>query len=134
MEQDATEGNGDEDRYNTHKSKWNNKLVIRARANDGITEHTQPNFTELGVVDFNGIEPAILHINNRDIQFGDPGSEEVLEIIDSAVKRIFEKNELVRKKMGHNVLARLWEKTLAEETPKISVIKRLKNLVGNRPE
>jgi|GEM_PF-1469976 len=135
MVQISSDNSNADDRYNTHESKWNNTLVIKARATDGIPKHTQPNFTKLGVVEFNGTEPAVLHNGKAHIKFGDPGSEEVLEIIDSAVKQIFEKNELVRKKMGRDVLARRWEQT-SSEVPIIKprILSRLKNLIGNRPE
>jgi hypothetical protein len=135
MEQVTTDEDNDDDRYNTHESKWNNKLVISARANDGVLEHTQPSFTQLGIVEFNGSEPAILHTASGDVKFGEPGSEEIMEIIDSAVIGIFEKNEVVRKKMGHNALARRWEQILDEgHIEKPGVFSSLKNLFGKRPE
>ena len=119
----------------TYIYRWTNELVIRARANDGLTEHDKPNFTLLGRIEFNGSEPAIFHTGNGHILFGEPGFEEVIEIIDQAVFDVFEKNEEIRKKIGHNVLAAKWEKICSEVPVKNNVFDRIKKrLIGNRPE
>jgi hypothetical protein len=115
--------------------KWTNEFVISARASDVSIAHEQPDFVQLGVVEFNTSDPAVLHTEKGDIKFGEPGSEEILEIIDSAVLDVFYRDEKARKIIGHDGLALYWEKICSEKPQKTGVFSRIKDhLIGNRPE
>ena len=121
----------------TPKRKWTDEIVIMARANDRDLKHEQPEFVQLGVVEYHGPSSATLHTkDNKTVRrFAVPEASEIMDIIDHAVYERFDKNEEVRKTMGHDALAKYWEKICSEESiEKPGILNRLKILIGIRPE